>query len=216
MAKINKYTLKGKASTAVDLPKEFVGEENSALLAQALHVYRDRLHAGTSMVKTRGEIARTTKKWFRQKGTGNARHGARSAPIFVGGGVAHGPKGVKRVLTLPKKMRRKALSAALAVKQSEKAISAFEGIASFKKTKDAQELVSIIRINEANGKDNARLTVVLSDTNRDKALLFRNIDRVNAVTKGNLSVYKIYFGGKIVLDEGLTSPKPEVKKEIEK
>ncbi len=63
------------------------------LLAQAARVYMSNLRQATSKVKTRSEINRTKKKWYRQKGTGGARHGAKTANLFVGGGVAHGPTG---------------------------------------------------------------------------------------------------------------------------
>jgi large subunit ribosomal protein L4 len=61
---------------------------------------------------------KSTRKIYRQKGTGNARHGSRRAPIFVGGGVAHGPKPRKYTKKMPRKMRRAALRSALSVKAS--------------------------------------------------------------------------------------------------
>ena len=108
---------------------------NKILLTQAIRVYTARRHPGLSKVKTRGEVIASTRKIYRQKGTGQARHGAISAPIFVGGGVAHGPKGVKRQLSLPKKMRRKALSIALSVKAKEGNLLVVEGISKLKKNK---------------------------------------------------------------------------------
>ncbi len=85
-----------------------------ALLTQVLHVYRDNSHQDTSKVKTRGELTKTTKKMYKQKGTGNARHGSRMSPTFVGGGVAFGPTGVKPGnLKLNKKMRAAALAGVL-------------------------------------------------------------------------------------------------------
>ena len=73
---------------------------------------------GTHNTKTRAEIRRTTAKWYRQKGTGRARHGSRRAPIFVGGGVAHGPKPRSYRKDMPRKMRRAALRSALSAKAS--------------------------------------------------------------------------------------------------
>src|SRR3990167_4620035 len=97
MPKADTYSSKGTKQEGVNLPKALFGEkQNDKLLAQAIHVYRDRQHLGNSKVKTRGEVTATTRKWYRQKGTGRARHGAVSAPLFVGGGVAHGPKGINR------------------------------------------------------------------------------------------------------------------------
>jgi len=94
-----------------------LGEPNLPLLAQAIRIYQANSHQGGSRVKTRGEVAGSTRKIYRQKGTGRARHGARKAPLFVGGGVAHGPTGLRPArLVLPKQMRRAALASVLALK----------------------------------------------------------------------------------------------------
>ena len=114
--KINVFDHQGKKKSAWEL-SEKLGSVNSVLLAQALRIYESNSHQKTSRVKTRGEVNGSTRKIYRQKGTGNARHGARYAPIFVGGGIAHGPKGVRAdMLILPKKMRRKALASAILLK----------------------------------------------------------------------------------------------------
>ena len=67
-------------------------EPNTPVMHQALVRQLANRRLGTHKTKTRGEVIRSKAKWFRQKGTGRARHGSRNAPIFVGGGVAHGPK----------------------------------------------------------------------------------------------------------------------------
>jgi large subunit ribosomal protein L4 len=77
---------------------------------------------GTHSTKRRGAVSRTKMKWYRQKGTGRARHGNRAAPIFVGGGVAHGPHPRKYTKKMPKKMRRAALRSALSAKAAEDGI----------------------------------------------------------------------------------------------
>ena len=75
-------------STELEVLKSVFGEKpNTSLLAQALRVYQLNQRQGTAKVKTRSEVARTKKKWYKQKGTGGARHGARTPSIFVGGGV---------------------------------------------------------------------------------------------------------------------------------
>src|SRR5258706_10458898 len=140
MLKVNSYSSKGtKLTTTVTLPKEWEAKMNRALLAQAIRVYIDRLHIGEAYTKGRGEINRTTKKWYKQKGTGGARHGARSAPIFVGGGVAHGPKGISRTLTLPTAMKRKAT--AIAMTQAVKDARVIAGELNFAKTNETQKLI---------------------------------------------------------------------------
>lgn len=87
---------------------------NKTLLSQAIRVYLANERQGTSKVQTRSEVTLTKKKMYKQKGTGGARHGAKSAPIFVGGGVAHGPKGIENwSLRLPQKQKSLALISAL-------------------------------------------------------------------------------------------------------
>lgn len=97
-------------------PIIFEAKINRGLMHQALVRQLANARQGTHKAKTRGEINRTTAKWYRQKGTGRARHGSRRAPIFVGGGVAHGPKPRDYSKEMPRKMRRAALRAALTIK----------------------------------------------------------------------------------------------------
>jgi large subunit ribosomal protein L4 len=98
----------------VELPADiFEVEVNVGLMHQAYVRQMANARLGTHKTKTRGEIKLTKAKWYRQKGTGRARHGARSAPIFVGGGVAHGPRPRDYSKKMPRKMRRQALRSAL-------------------------------------------------------------------------------------------------------
>lgn len=114
MPAIKLKTLADKTKT-VSVPEEIFGQElNQALISQAVQVYLSNQRQGTAKTKTRSEINRTHKKWFKQKGTGNARHGARNPNIFVGGGVSHGPTGTQNYTRqLNTKMKRKALASAL-------------------------------------------------------------------------------------------------------
>lgn len=111
------YDLKGKAIGRITLPSEIFGaKENKNLIAQAVRVYLANQRSGTATVKTRGEVQGSTRKIYRQKGTGRARHGGIRAPIFVGGGIAHGPKLRDFSLSFPQKMKRLALYSALSGK----------------------------------------------------------------------------------------------------
>ncbi|MGJ3231173.1 MAG: 50S ribosomal protein L4 [Oceanicaulis sp.] len=107
----------GKAGS-VDLDDAVFGIEEirADILQRAVKWQLSRRQAGTHKTKERSEIKRTKKKMYRQKGTGGARHGARSAPIFVGGGVAHGPRVRSHATDLPKKVRALALKHALSAK----------------------------------------------------------------------------------------------------
>jgi large subunit ribosomal protein L4 len=104
----------GKEVSKIDLPTDiFEAKINVGLMHQAFIRQLANARQGTHSTLTRGEIRMTTAKWYRQKGTGRARHGAQSAPIFVGGGRAHGPKPRDYSKKMPKKMRRGAIRSAL-------------------------------------------------------------------------------------------------------
>ena len=140
------YDIKGKKLDAWKIQDKLFGQENAALLAQAVRIYTSNSHQKTSRVKTRGEVVGSTRKIYRQKGTGNARHGAKYAPTFVAGGIAHGPKGVRpQNMVLPKSMRRAALAAALSLKLKDSSISGLTGVQSFTgKTASVAKLLSTV------------------------------------------------------------------------
>ena len=201
MAKANLYSAKGIKKPAVSLPKIFSEKENDALLAQAIRVYEARLHPGLARVKTRGEVRASKRKVWRQKGTGRARHGARSAPIFVGGGIAHGPTGLKRQLTLPKKMRQKALNVALSMKAKAGQIVIVDGISSLKKTRQVQNLLGKIATGESKIKKGQKFTFVLADANLPAKRALRNLADVETFLFKNINAHKAFFGGTLIVDK---------------
>lgn len=104
----------GREVAQVELPSDiFEAKINVGLMHQAYVRQLANARQGTHSTLTRSEIRATGGKWYRQKGTGRARHGAQSAPIFVGGGLAHGPKPRDYSKKMPKKMRRGAIRSAL-------------------------------------------------------------------------------------------------------
>jgi len=106
--------MSGKQVNTIDLPADIFGVEvNVGLMHQAYVRQMANARQGNHKTLTRSEVRLTKAKWYRQKGTGRARHGAKSAPIFVGGGRAHGPRPRKYTKAMPKKMRRKAIRCAL-------------------------------------------------------------------------------------------------------
>jgi large subunit ribosomal protein L4 len=112
--------IKGSEVDSVELPGDiFEAPINVGLMHQAFVRQMANARLGLHSTKTRSEINRTKAKWFRQKGTGRARHGSRNAPIFVGGGIAHGPQPRKYTKDMPKKMRREALRSALSAKAAD-------------------------------------------------------------------------------------------------
>jgi large subunit ribosomal protein L4 len=110
----------GKETGQIHVKNELFGQKvNVQLLTQAIRVYQEHQRQYNASVKTRGEVAGSTKKIYKQKGTGRARHGGKRAPIFVHGGIAHGPQVKDTKLSLPKKMRKGALISALSNQRNE-------------------------------------------------------------------------------------------------
>lgn len=123
------YNISGKVVAKLSLPKEiFAAKVNNKLMAQAVRVFLANQRMGSAVTKTRSEVTGSTRKIWRQKGTGRARHGSRKAPIFVGGGVAHGPRPHDFSLKLPQKMRRAALFSALTYKNQNGEIKIISGL----------------------------------------------------------------------------------------
>ena len=183
------------------------------MLSQAIHVYEDREHLGLARAKTRSEVAISTRKIYRQKGTGGARHGAKSAPIFVGGGVAHGPKGIKRVLHLSKDQKEKAFRYALNYKVISSSVALVEGLEKLKKTKSAVNLIKDI-IKDKNWKNGNNIIIALSEKNRDILRFFRNIEGISVDYFKNLNAYKVYLANELVIDKAVLEEKTEKKVEV--
>ncbi len=104
----------GQEVSHVELPPDvFEAKINVGLMHQAFVRQMANARQGTHSTRSRGQIRATGGKWYRQKGTGRARHGAQSAPIFVGGGLAHGPKPRDYTKKMPRKMRQGAIRSTL-------------------------------------------------------------------------------------------------------
>lgn len=141
--RLNVYSLSGRVLGSTNLPKEIFGVEvNNSLMAQAVRVYLANQRRGTLRTKSRGEVNISTRKIYRQKGTGRARHGAASAPIFVGGGIAFGPKQRDFSLKLSQKMKQKALFSSLSAKAKDNEIKIISGLEKIEpKTKQMAEVL---------------------------------------------------------------------------
>jgi len=113
------YDTTGKKTGTVDLPEAIFGiRPHRAVLHEALIAQLAGRRAGTQSTKTRSEVAGSTRKIYRQKGTGRARHGSRKAPLFKGGGIIFGPKPRSYKQATPKQVRRLAVRSALSAKAS--------------------------------------------------------------------------------------------------
>jgi large subunit ribosomal protein L4 len=184
------------------------------LLSQAVHVYEDRGHFGLARAKTRSEVAISTKKIYRQKGTGGARHGAKSAPIFVGGGAAHGPKGIKRVLHLSGSQKEKAFLYAFNYKISDSRVVLVDGLEKIEKTRDAFNLIKNI-IKDKNWTNGKNITVAFSEKNKGSLNFFRNIEGIKVDYFRSLNAYKLYLANGLVVDKVVLEEKTPKRLDVE-
>lgn len=198
MVKAPIYTIKGTKTGELTLPREmFEVKPNLNLLAQAVHIFRERSHTGLRKTQTRAEVNRTTKKIYKQKGTGGARHGSRRANLYVGGGVALGPRPERRILTMSQAMRNKAKAYAFSAKAGEKEIVAVSGVATLGKTKEAAGFLAKLT-KEIKAK---RFTFVLSDSAKESFKFLRNLGNASAFFYKEVNAFDIWNGGIIVLDK---------------
>jgi large subunit ribosomal protein L4 len=168
-------------------------KNNPTLLAQAVRVQLSNLRQGTSKVKTRSEVNRTKAKWYRQKGTGGARHGSKNAHIFVGGGVSHGPTGLENwSKSMNRKMKSQALRVALSVQAENVVVT--ENLNSLKgKTAEAAKL-----IHKMFGVP-ARMLIVLGEGSELVRRSLRNIAEVLPISALEVSALDVVSASKIVL-----------------
>ena len=183
-----------KLESSFKLPKEFVEAGKPVTLAQAIRVYEARSHFGLAKAQTRSEVNRTKKKLYKQKGTGGARHGAKSAPIFVGGGKAHGPRPLERKLKLSQALRKSALGAALWAKLKDGKVFVVSGVSTLKATKEAAAFLKKL---DSKAK---KFVVALSGANMDKARFVKNVANVEVLPFVNLNAFHVIRGGILVLD----------------
>ncbi len=187
---VNVIDLSGKSASKMALPGEMFGAKiNPTLMAQAVRVYQFAQRQGTSSTKTRGEVNGTTKKVYRQKGTGRARHGAAKAHIFVGGGIAFGPKPRDFSLELPKKMRRAALFSALTQKLSESRVVIFDEKGITGKTKEMNEFI------KAADFSSKKITVVVSGDSKLVSQSAGNLRNTTVIRAENLNAFVVLSSG---------------------
>lgn len=188
------YNLQGEEVGTADLPADvFEVPVNVGLMHQAYVRQMANARQGTSKAQTRSEVSRTKSKWYRQKGTGRARHGSRNAPIFVGGGVAHGPRPRKYTKDMPKKMRREALRSLLSQLVIDDQLVVVEHLdVEDNKTRTMKEI-----LNNLVG-DN-RVVVLLADRNENVELGMRNLPNAMYLRATYLNVRDLLKYDKVIM-----------------
>lgn len=193
--KVPVYNMSGQKVNDVELPASiFEANINRDLMHQALVRQLANGRSGNHKAQGRSEVSRTTAKMYRQKGTGRARHGSRRAPIFVGGGVAHGPKVRKYTKDMPRKMRRAALRSALSVKAGNGEIVVLDRLEMEKpKTRDMAALIA--QLTEIS--DSA--LVLLSGRNENVEKSARNMQSVKTLQARYLNIRDLLGHDKLVM-----------------
>ena len=163
MPKVKVYNLSKKGVGEIDLSDSvFDATVNESLLYDVLKAQLASQRKGAASAQTRAEVSATSRKMYKQKGTGNARHGSKRAPIFVGGGTVHGPKPRDFGYRPPRKMRLGALKSALSLKLREGQLLIVEDFELAEiKTKKLAEVLQKLEVNGGalivDGKENEKL-----------------------------------------------------------
>ncbi|OQX86145.1 MAG: 50S ribosomal protein L4 [Candidatus Latescibacteria bacterium 4484_7] len=187
MASAKLYDFSGELKGEVDLPESLFGAGvNRAVLYQAVKQYLANRRVGSAKTKQRGEVNFSTKKPYRQKGTGRARAGRRSSPIWRKGGVVFGPQPRDFHAPIPKKVKRIALKSALSDKGQSEGVVVVEGV-SIEEPK-TKRFYDFLRATGLNGKKVLFVTNAF-DENVLKSL--RNIPRANFILSRNMNAYDI-------------------------
>ncbi|WP_298258403.1 50S ribosomal protein L4 [uncultured Litoreibacter sp.] len=184
--KADAIKLDGKSAGSVELSDAIFGLEPRAdILHRVVRWQRNNAQAGTHKVKTRSEVNYSTKKIYRQKGTGGARHGARSAPIFRGGGVYKGPTPRSHGHDLPKKVRKLGLMHALSAKAVAGELVIIDSI----DVKDVKTKTLAAQVKELGWK--RALIIDGADVNADFVQAARNIAGLDVLPTMGANVFDI-------------------------
>lgn len=185
MPKLDVMNLSGEKVGVIDLADAvFSAPVKEHLLWEMVTAQRAAARQGTSSSKTRGEVHGSTRKIYRQKGTGRARHGSIKAPIFVGGGKAHGPHPRSYVKWPPKKVRRGALRSALSLRAKQNKLLVMENLELPElKTKNVVNLLASLGVNNGLIIDDAANAVLVKSV--------RNLPHSKYLAPDGLNVYDV-------------------------
>lgn len=197
--KASVFDIKGKVSETISLPAEiFNAKINNPLMSQAVRVYLANQRQGTSKTKDRGEVNRTTKKVYQQKGTGRARHGSRRAPLFVGGGRVFGPTPRDLSLNISKKMKTLALFSALSSKLKDSEIKIIKGLEGIDpKTKIMSGVLKDLEISK--GKKILLITPKMGKESQGVYRAARNIKGMRISPANTINTYSVLDNAMLIL-----------------
>ena len=195
--KIDKVSIDGKKVPLEVLDKIFLAKINKHLVSNVLYKTNTNYKGRKAKTKQKNEIIGSTAKIYAQKGTGNARHASRKAPIFVGGGVAHGPKGQSNYKTrkLNKKEKKLTIASIITSKNQLKDLIIFNDFKSeIKKTKEMNLI-----LNKFEAKNSL---IILDKASKEKInKSIRNIPNVKVTDINHFSAYDLIKYKKLILTE---------------
>ena len=183
--KFNLLNLEGGKSETIDISDKIMNLKfNHKLIKYVIDWQLNHQKPRTAKTKQRNEIKGSTKKIYAQKGTGQARHASKKAPLFVGGGQAHGPKGaVYKIKKINKKVRKLALAQTLAKKNTNKQLYILADVKkAFNKTKDFNKFLLSNKLSNA---------LIVSDKDSEKNFVrsARNIKNIKVINDKGANIY---------------------------
>ena len=205
MPKANVFNMAGEKIGEIELSEAIFGiEPNKSVLHDSVKNHLANCRQGTQSALTKGEVSYTTKKPWRQKGTGRARAGYAGSPVWYHGGVAFAPKPRDYSYTLNKKVKRLALKSALSAKAAEAEIVVIDGLKLDEvKTKTFKTFLTKIGVE-------GKALVVTENVDEVVVKSARNIAGVTTTIASILSPYMILTSGKMVVDKAALAKIEEV------
>ena len=196
MAALDVYNSLGDIIHQKELSDDFTNMPvNEAVVHQCVVAYLANQRSGTASSKTRGEVKKSGKKLYRQKGTGRARAGDSASPTRVHGGVAFGPRPRSYRQHVPKKVRRIGLGSALADRFQNHQCVLIEGFTlDHPKTRNVVELLDLLNLQ-------GKVLLVLDQHDGNVNLSVRNIPQVNSCVWDILNVYDVLWHDQILITE---------------
>ncbi len=193
------FKIDGKTTgRTVDLSDNiFLAEPNDHCIYLDVKAILANKRQGTHKTKERSEVNRTKKKLYRQKGTGNARHGSMNAPIFVGGGTVFGPKPRDYSISINKKVKNLARISALSYKVKESSLTVLENF-TFEQIKTRQ-FVEILKNFSLQDK---KTLFILPSADQKVYLSSRNIQKTKVIPATNINTYDILNADNVLITEG--------------
>lgn len=200
------YSASGEPQEKVDLPESlFDGVVNQAALHQVIKAYLANQRQGNASTKTRGEVSGSTRKVWRQKGTGRARQGSIRAPHWTGGGVAHGPKPRDHHQDVPKKVKQLARRSALNTRALADQVALIEGF-----TVEAPKTRPVVDLLGKLGAADRKVLILTEGQNPTLYLSARNLPNVVVRPFREASAYEIMNANQLLIEASALKAAEEV------